>query len=76
MKRKSKQSQLTGGEETLGENVPQLLLCSRNTHAAVVGGITGTESEQTEDGAQPVVRAGPGTASCLGVACDRPQTGA
>lgn len=40
--RKSKPSQLTGGEETPGESVPQqyLLLCDWGLHAGGAGGIT------------------------------------
>lgn len=72
--KKSKRNQLTGGEETLGENVPQLLLCCWGLHVAVVGGITGTGDEWAEDGAQSVMRDGAGVAVCLGV--DGPQVGA
>lgn len=74
--RKSKQNQLTGEEETLGENVPQLLLCCWGLHVAVVGSITGTGDGWAEDGAQPVMRAEAGVAVCLGVAHDGPQVGA
>lgn len=72
-RRKSKQSQLTGGEETLGENV--LLLCCWGLHVTVVGNITGIGDDWDEDGAQPVMMAQAGVAGCLGVPHDGPQTG-
>lgn len=76
--RKSKQNQLTGGEETPGENVPQraLLLCCWGPHVAAVGGIAGTGAEWAEDGAGPVTGAGAGVAVGLVVAHDGPQVGA
>ncbi len=75
--RKSKQSQLTGGEETPGENVPQraLLLCCWGPHAAAVGGITGVGDEWAGDGAGPVIGAGAGVAVGLGVGHDGFQVG-
>lgn len=72
--KKSKQIRLTGAEETLGETVPQVLLCCWGLHVAVVGGITESWAEWAEDGAQSVMRDGDGVAVCLGV--DGPQVGA
>lgn len=76
--RKSKQNQLTGGEETPCENVPQqaLLLCCWGPHVAAVGGITGTGAGCAEDGAQPALGAVVGLAVGFGVAHDGPQDGA
>lgn len=76
--RKSKQNQLTGGEETPGENVPQraLLLCCWGLHAAAVGGITGSGGEWAEDGAGPVMGVEAGVAVGLVVGHDGSQVGA
>lgn len=66
--KKSKQNQLTGGEETPAENVPQqaLLLCCRCLLAAAGGGITGSGDAQAEDEDGTVMRAG----TALAVGCD------
>lgn len=62
--RKSKRNQLTGGEETPGENVPQraLLLYCWGPHEARVGGTTGTGDEWAVDRAGTVMGAGAGVA--------------
>lgn len=72
--RKSKRNQLTGEEETLGENVPQLLLCCWDLCVVVVGSITVSVEERADDGAQFVMRGGMVVVGiCFGVALDGPQ---
>lgn len=75
--RRSKQNQLTGGEATPGENVPQraLLLGCWGQHEAAVEGITETGDEWAEDGGGSVTGAGAGVAVGLGVVHDGPQVG-
>lgn len=72
--RKSKQNQPIGGEETPGENVPQLalLLYCWCPHEVRVGGTAGTGDAWPVDGAGTVMGTGAGVA----VARDGPQVGA
>lgn len=74
--RKSTRNQLTGGEETPGENALQRALlpcCWGPCAAAVVGGNTGTGDDWAEDGAGSAMEAGAGEAGGLVVGHDGPQ---
>lgn len=73
--KKSKQSQLTGGEETRSERVTQwaLLLCCWALHALAVEGMAGTVDDWIDDAAEAVIWSGAGLALGLGAAHDDPH---